>query len=352
MCAEMKKKKEITATDSNPSLNLKSVIHQHSIFFNKLIELIPAKFYLPIDDKERPWFQGLSEAEKASAKKETKENIKKARRDRFDPEKSSTTTLDLLNQSLEMEKSKDESDKDEAEAKPTFVDVEGDDRSVTYEELRQRLHKKIEEFRASRKTGGSERDKKRNEKKERATHLKKRKRDPGNDDTIPATRNSVERAEKDAAEAARELTFSHIKLGNEEHGNKRKLSKLKELEKAKQLEEAKKDPEKGEIISKKHSWKAATSRAAGFKVHDDPKLLKHSIKKEKKHHQKSVEKWKERIETTEKRKGERQQKRSGNIAQRIHDKKMLRIVKREKKLMRPGFEGRKEGFITEGSSQG
>ena len=97
----MKKKNVKVDKDSVPVVDLKSIIHQHSLFFDKLVELIPAKFYLPTDDKDKPWFQGLSKAERASAKKETKENIKKARRNRLDPEKSSTTTLDLLKQSLE-----------------------------------------------------------------------------------------------------------------------------------------------------------------------------------------------------------------------------------------------------------
>ncbi|KAI8573017.1 hypothetical protein RHMOL_Rhmol01G0246500 [Rhododendron molle] len=113
-----------------------------------------------------------------------------------------------------------------------------------------------------------------------------------------------------------------------------------ELEMAKRLEEAKKDPG----LAKKHSWKAAVSRAAGDKVHDDPKLLKVSMSKEKRRHEKNAEKWKDRVESREKVKGEKKQKRAANIAERIHQKKMRKIAKREKKLMRPGFEGRKEGF--------
>ncbi|KAK1584530.1 hypothetical protein Q3G72_033767 [Acer saccharum] len=118
---------------------------------------------------------------------------------------------------------------------------------------------------------------------------------------------------------------------------------------ARKFEEAKKDPEKGEMIAKKYSWKAATIRAAGIKVHDDPKLLKQSLHKEKKRHQKNVGKWNERIGTTQKLKADKQQKRSENIGGRIHEKKMRRIEKREKKLMRPGFEGRKQGFVNHNS---
>ncbi|KAK8684628.1 hypothetical protein V6N13_040644 [Hibiscus sabdariffa] len=73
---------------------------------------------------------------------------------------------------------------------------------------------------------------------------------------------------------------------------------MKRLENAVRLEEAKKDPEKGQVIAKKHSWKVTMERAAEIKVHDDPK-------------------------------------------QQVHD---------DPKLLRPWFEGRKEGFVNEGST--
>ncbi|KAB1223390.1 hypothetical protein CJ030_MR2G025683 [Morella rubra] len=286
------------------------------------------------------------------AKKESRENIKKARRDRLDPEKSSTSTLDLLKQSLEKENS-NESEDEEIEIKPMSSDLEDNERKVTLEELRQRLHQKIEESRANRNFGDSNRAKKRFGNDKRKGFLQKKcKRDSISDGRKPMTSSSADKVEKDIAEASKELAFTTVKLGDEEEEygkkKKRKLSKIKELERAKRLKEAKKDPEKGQIISKKHSWKASTSRAAGVKVHDDPNLLKKSIHKEKKRHQKNTEKWKDRLQTTEKMKAEKQQKRSENISERIHDKKMRRIAKREKKLMRPGFEGRKEAFINGG----
>ncbi|GMN44592.1 hypothetical protein TIFTF001_013791 [Ficus carica] len=354
----MKKKKVKTDDDSTPVVDLKSIIYQHSLFFDKLVELIPAKFYLPVDDKDKPWFQGLSKAEKALAKKETKENIKKARRDRLDPEKSNTTTLDLLKQNLEKEKQdddEDESDGDETETKPVLTGLDDDNRKVTYEELQQRLRRRIEEFRATRNTGGSDKTSKRNERNDKkGIEQKKRKRGIESKEKESKAGKSEDKLEKDVVEASKELTFSHVKLGNEdEHGKKkkkRKLSKLQELERAKKLKEAKKDPEKGDVISNKHSWKAATSRAAGIKVHDDPKLLKQSIQKDKRRQQKNAQKWKERVQTTQKMKAERQKKRSENIAAKKHDKKMRKIAKREKKLMRPGFEGRKEGFVNESTT--
>ncbi|KAA8539282.1 hypothetical protein F0562_025974 [Nyssa sinensis] len=352
-----KKQKSAQPPITTAVSDLKSIIHDHSLFFDKLIELIPSRFYLPSDDVNdaKPWFQGLSKAAKAAAKKQTKENIKKARRDRHDPEKSQTTTLDLLKQGIENEKDTNKSnadiddDNEETDIK-RITNLDGDSRSVTYEELRQRLHRRIEELRGNRGNG----EKTRYEKRE--IQERKRKRGPeleeksGWDGKNSNVGKSEDEIEKEVTEATKGIEFGKVKIGGEEEigrKKKRKLSKAKELERAKRLEEAKKNPERGEVVAKKHSWQAATSRAAGIKVHDDPRLLKHSIQKGKKRHEKNVEKWKERVESREKMKGEKQQKRAGNIAERIHQKKMRKIAKREKKLMRPGFEGRKEGYINE-----
>ncbi|KAJ7967657.1 surfeit locus protein 6-like [Quillaja saponaria] len=348
----MKEKRKNPVANTIAAVDLKSMIHQHSLFFDKLIEHVPAKFYLPIDDEDKPWFQGLSEAEKVLTRKETKENIKQARKDRLDPEKSTATTLDLLKQRLEKE-NLNISDNKEMEMKPQMSGPEEDNRSVTYEELRQRLHHKIEEFRASRNCGNSEKSKWNVKGEKEGIQQKKRKRDDGSTENKLQSGDSSDKAEKDAAEASKGLMFSHVKLDNgETHGKKkRKFSKFKELERAKKLEDAKKDPEKGDFVAEKLAWKSAMSRASGSKVHDDPKLLQKSIKKQKRRQQKNAQKWKERIENRERMRADKQKKRSENIAERIHQKKMHRIAKREKKLMmRPGFEGRKEGYINEGSA--
>ncbi|PKI43727.1 hypothetical protein CRG98_035889 [Punica granatum] len=247
--------------------------------------------------------------------------------------------------SLEKEKEDYGSDREDAvDTKLTVSGKEGKERKVTYEELQQRLRNKIEQLRAARITTNPDKIKRKTEEVEQG---KKRKRDT---EVKPSTSDGGDRkVNKDIEEASKELAFSQVKLGNkEERAKKRKkLSKEKELERARKLKEVKKDPVKGEVVSKKHSWKAATSRAAGIKVHDDPKLLKQSIQKEKKRHQKNAEKWKERAGTQQKGKAEKQQKRSEHIAERAREKKQRKIAKREKKLLRPGFEGRKVGFINE-----
>ncbi|XP_047332379.1 ribosomal RNA-processing protein 14-like [Impatiens glandulifera] len=331
--------------------DIKSLIRENALFFDNLIELIPAKFYLP-SDEPKPWFQGLSKAAKASAKQQNKEHKKIIRRERLDPEKSQTTTLDLLKQSIEKEREKNESDNEEEEdddeeeedIKPIKNFGGGDDKSVTYDELRQRLHRRLEEMRGDR--FGSEESKAIRREKKDIYLMNKRKRMSENGEKNKKVVAKAE-TEKHVEEAASGIQFGKVKLGGEDESElrknkRRKLSKEKELERAMSLAEEKKDPEKG----KKHSWTAALSRASGVKVHDDPKLLKQRMHKEKKKHEKNVEKWKDRIETKDKMKKDKQKKRTDNISGKIHEKKMKKIAKREKKLMRPGFEGRKEGYIT------
>ncbi|KAK1395384.1 hypothetical protein POM88_014440 [Heracleum sosnowskyi] len=327
----MKKKSKETPRSSSlipTPTDLKTLINDHSLFFDKLVQLIPAQYYLSTDDDNKPWYQGLSKAAKASAKHQTRENIKKARRARLDPENSQKTTLDILKKKIQTEEK---------------VQALSSSSSVTYEELQQRLQAKLVELRSNRGQG------------KRSVIDRKRKRDDYFDDVEAVGDGSQLVREggnvdidKEVEAAAEGIEFGKLRIDNEVGGRDKKRnkgSKAVELERARKLEEAKKDPEKGEVVAKQHSWKAATSRAMGIKVHDSTKILKESIKKDKKRHEKNASKWKERVESKDKLSKEKQQKRAGNIAERAKQKKDRKIAKREKKLMRPGFEGRKQGYI-------
>ncbi|KAJ8443124.1 hypothetical protein Cgig2_005675 [Carnegiea gigantea] len=316
--------------------DIKTLIRDYATFFDDLVDRIPAKFYLPTADENKAWYQGLSKAAKAVAKQKSIENTKKARRDRLDPEKSTKTT-EILKETLENESKDDDG---------------GDGRSeVTLEDLHQRLQKRIAELRAAR--GGVEGGGRRREADRREKDGKKRKREDEDSGKKKEEKkeNGGDNIGKEVEAAAKGIEFGKVKLGAElddvshKKKKKKKLSKEEELKRALELEAAKKDPEKGEVVAKKHAWKAATERAMGKKVHDNPKLLKQSLQKEKRKHKKSIEKWKKRDETTQKMKQEKQEKRKENIKAKIDRKKQMKIEKREKKLMRPGFEGRKEGFV-------
>ncbi|CAI9784007.1 unnamed protein product [Fraxinus pennsylvanica] len=295
----MKKKQKIRASSSTPTpfVELKSIILSHSQFFDHLVELIPAKFYLSIDDAEsKPWYQGLSKAAKASLKQQSRQNLKLARRNRLDPEnKSSSSTLHLLQQQINKIP---ESDPDELNQKGSFGDLEegGDagearvksidleegignvnrNESVTYEELRQKLRKKIEWLRGNRGEGGGKR-----------FDDKKRKRGENDGEESSKAVNVDVNEGEDGEEI---IEYGKVKLGDEEERKnkktkKNKMSKVKELEKVKRLQEVKRE---NMGVAERESWKAATSRAMGVKVHDDARMIKESMKKEKRKKEKNV----------------------------------------------------------------
>jgi hypothetical protein len=354
-------------------------IHGHALFFDALVQLIPPRFYLPSGDEDRPWYQGLSKAAKAAMKAKSRANVKAARRARLDPSAPPASTLDLLKKSVagqaaeeeeedqeeksgeESEESgeeasseddgdaEDEVEEDETQMAPAAVVSE--DRSVTYEELKERLQRRIAELRGNRctrpeflnkpKKEKGKKSKAKNEKKGKGEG-KKRKRD---DDTEDGDGKDGKKVKK-GAEEKQDIMYANVFVDPKEARRRKKRrvkNKKKALEQAKRLQEAKKDPEKASKIA----WDTARRRAAGEKVHDDPKLIKESLKKEEKRQQKHAAQWKERQKTVDKQKKEKQKKRTENIRDRAHQKKMRKIEKREKKLMRPGFEGRKDGYVNE-----
>lgn len=345
----------------SPETQLENLIHENSLFFDRLVELVPARFYLPSEDPQNPGYYGMSKAEKAAARKATKLNLKKARRARLDPE-NYASTLELVKRNAEKEE--EEKLNDEEDCQNSLIACKADDKSTTYEELRKKLHKRIEELQAKRHVSvGDDAHNWKNEKK-KDTKIRKRKHEavasattssgaPVTQESVPAKRpkESANKTRKDSMEDnSTKFEFGRVKLsvGNEntkETHKKRKESKGQLLEKATKLQSTMQDPEKGQVVAVDHSWSAAANRAAGVKVLDNPKLLKQSVKKEKQKHHKNAQKWRERAELKEKAADAKQQTRAEHIAQRSQQKKERLIAKREKKLLRPGFEGRKNGFI-------
>ena len=47
----------------------------HALFFDALVQLIPPRFYLSIDDEDRPYYNGLSKSAKAAMKAQSRANI-------------------------------------------------------------------------------------------------------------------------------------------------------------------------------------------------------------------------------------------------------------------------------------
>lgn len=343
------------AMGSQDDADLRDAVHQHAVFFDRLVEMIPANVYVAKENPTDQWVHGMSKKARAELKRKTKLNLKKAKRARLDPE-NARTTLEVIQQ----EKIKDTPSESSAAAAGGGADKP---RTVTYEELRDRLHKRIEMLRAKRhadqaactvKVAKEWQNQKKNDSLKR--NRKSKAVDPeAADGEIAAP--AAKRPKLDAKQATSSVVedgfeFSRVKMGigaSPGQMKKKKPSKEKLLVQATALQSEMHDPEKGQEVATKHAWGAAMSRAAGEKVLDDPKLLKKSIKRDEGIRNKSAKKWQERKEMEKKGQHAKQQTRKEHIQQRATEKKDRSIAKREKKLARPGFEGRKQGFINKGA---
>ena len=69
-------------------------LRQYSQFFDRLVELVPAKYYLDTDREEPANSRFLKKNAKADAKRAAKDAAKKRKRERLDPD-TAQTTLDV-----------------------------------------------------------------------------------------------------------------------------------------------------------------------------------------------------------------------------------------------------------------
>jgi hypothetical protein len=228
-----------------------------------------------------------------------------------------------------------------------YTNNSNDEKNASKDSLREKLQTKLQEMRKKRKadeiqkkvkvaktwresalSGGRQKAQSKAVDKETSLHLTK-------------TQNHVPKAPKTSS-----LTFTKVEFDGQGDGKDRTGKGKRKPSKRHLLVEAEAHAEvKDGKHQERHSWGAALKRARGEKVYDDPKLLKKSIKKEAKIKRKKAAAWAEREAKQRETIQSRQTERKSNIQNKIRAKKDAKKARREKKLLRAGFEGRKSGFI-------
>lgn len=316
------------------------LLKAHSEYFDRLVNLVPAKVYLNID-ADRTAVKFLRRAERDAAKATFKQQYKIAKQAKLDPD-GAKTTVQIQNDGKGVQ-----TDPEIAFEAPESVSCPAGPR----EELQKRLQKKLQTFRTNRKA----------EERKAAKERAKNWRDKAFDSGRKAAKQKVEavtpslkqelrlpmQAQNEQTNKDSSLKFTRLDFGDSRR-KKRKQSKEALLAAAEVRQAA-----AGELIAtpegraqlQKDAWNAALARAQGEKVKDDPKLLRKSLKSESKMKAKKTAAWKERLKSQHEAQATKQQKRRDNIGARVKAKVEKKKVRREKKLLRAGFEGRKQGFI-------
>lgn len=324
-------------------LELEKRLANHSAYFNSLVELIPVKYYLPVDDEEQASKFHKNRQEKAP-KQRVKEASRKAKRARLDPNQHKTIH-EIQKETAKNETNTNHSEKIKDSKLPNASFSVEKVESGNLDELRSRLHARIQGFqrkrRAENRKGTEQQPRKKISKKEVKEKNQKiassfkdskgfGKQDSPTNSKILNDSGEVVFSKFDFLEAKKEprpgtKVKNYSKLLAKAEARKKKLETLD-----------KEDVEKAKEFKEKHSWSQAIEKAEGIKQHDDPKLLKKAMKKREKVKMKSKKQWKERIEHQKKQAEDKQKLRQKNIKERIEAKRGKKTGKGTKKH-RPGF---------------
>ncbi|XP_002158627.1 surfeit locus protein 6 homolog [Hydra vulgaris] len=312
-------------------------IRATSSYFNDLIELIPAKYYVKSDYED---FEGSNSRKMKQKNPNKKLLVKKAKLFKLDPTlHKSSSELQLEIEQKENELLKDDSFNN-ISIKPMNVTCIP---SKPLEELRAKLHAKVALLSSDRKVTSEKSKKRRLESKEQDKLAKKRKKDNQSIKRINEIEGKSESlTQKNPVDS--KVMFSKFdfaaQINDVRKKKKQKSDKqilaIAEKNRDKLMELESEDAEKASMLKKEIAWKNALKKAEGQKIKDDPKLLKKTLKKKDKQKKKSKLEWNERLKTVENQKLEKQKLRKQHIQER-KDGKMAKNKKIKKKSKKPGF---------------
>ncbi|PVU97946.1 hypothetical protein BB561_000205 [Smittium simulii] len=354
--------------------NIEARLKAHEQAFNSIANLIPAKYYIPVDPFE-------------IHQKFTKKLQKTAKLEKRFKRKASQIELGRHLTVEEIMESKGEIDpnlniysvdengianatgsnlaagSEQSESAPK--------RAVSLEELKQRLHARVEELRAKRTSINKNKIEKgqtkeailqnRLLKKKQKLELQKEKSktklvnhqatQANSELIVPKSANDASEsrpAKKQKVEAVDIQIGSIVKTDRVSKKKSKPTNQqaLDKINKTKEKIQATKDtnPELAEKMVTDQVWKNAISKAKGIKVKDSEHLIKKSIKKKQQLKSQSAKKWANRINTTQTKIKEKQEKRESNIKTKKDAKKLRKAGKKppksKPKKSRPGFEGK------------
>ena len=375
-------------------------LQQDNLFFDDVVDRIPAALYVPAanPDSYNPKYEKTPSNDSAALKQARKVKHQQAKRDKLNPttaesttqlkkrlDKSASSASDGVQNAMPTSKSSN-SKKVSPSPSPSTKSSNNQSR---IEALRAKLHAKLAEKNPNRNnkndpTAVSKRAARRAEKRKRQEEAKQRKQQKKSARSKAAkdAKNTQYRLADANSAAAVATDLQHVDFGPLRGLNDTKaqqyqktnkslanLSKTKNLQKL--LADAERKKEQLEVWKRQGStadeqaqaakveWNDALKEAAGVKTpSDNPTKVKQQLKRMAAKKSKSQKAWKTRMEQTKSKMDERQSIRNHNLQQRKQggsagaNLSSKRIKDKEdggdksnRRLSRPGFEGRKQGFL-------
>ncbi|KAJ4454845.1 putative Chromatin-remodeling complex ATPase chain Iswi [Paratrimastix pyriformis] len=302
-------------------------IHAHTLFFQEIVDLIPAQYLKPAELGLDPEEGGKRE-KKVSSKQEKDASlslselrerlhakIEEARQRRG----AKPDAYAGLRNSGPASKKRPASDSS-ADESSGAEDGDGEDEAPAPKGPKGPKGKKAPQQKGEKK---EKKEKKGADKKPQATQKKHpRDRSPAPAQGKGAKKPRMEKKPKE--KDGEDLAFSEIRVRKDKtrgpvDGAVPKMSKktlLKKAEKEKQRIEKLKGTEAGRREAAGIAWDRAAQLAAGIKLKDDPTLLKKALKRDEQKKRKSAKEWAQRLKQQDKSRTDRATTREANIQQR------------------------------------
>ena len=366
------------------SQQLLQELQDDNLFFDELVDMIPAKLYVAGnsgDDYNPKYFKGQAKESKEARRAKNKQ----AKRAKLDPSLSETTTqakqrLEGRNRPLMPSAPTAAPPKN---ADPSTKSLPSTDSQSRIEALRAKLREKLAEKRGQRPSDPnvvSKRAARRAEKKKRQEEAAKRKKRATSQAEVSQAKkfrlDSTSGSSGNIVTDLANMDFGRLAgLNQSSNGNYQKankslanMSKTKNLqkmladaeEKKKRLEELKHGTDEDKQKAENIQWGDTIKEASGERVKDDPAKLRKVLKRREAKKKKSAKAWKSRMENTKEKMDERQKIRSHNLNKRklggsaganLSKKRIATEEDKAKNKSRPGFEGRKQGFLNNKKDQ-
>eukprot|EP00299_Pterocystis_sp_00344_P014360 c7107_g1_i1.p2 GENE.c7107_g1_i1~~c7107_g1_i1.p2 ORF type:complete len:315 (-),score=86.08 c7107_g1_i1:1267-2157(-) len=275
-------------------------------YLDSLIEMIPKEVYIPQDDNAHK--NKFGHKKRALPKDERKADDDTQESTGETPKDSNTTDKQI-----------------------DFT------RTADLEELRRRMHEKIQKSKARRNPTSHA---------DSSNQTRKRKLEGDEESTKPqkpkAPTKPKEKVNLEFSRVAVTEEIGERKVGKPGSRAVKKQKLLEKAEEKKKIQQELHKSKQGTETLHNMAWDKALTKAEGVKVFDDPSKIRKSIKRDEAKKKKSSKKWKEIKEQVNKHIQERQTKRAENIK----NKKERGSKKSQKpKGKRPGFEGKKKEFL-------
>lgn len=298
-----------------------SIIHEHALFFDEILDCIPASLYLqPTEEENNRWKKYLKKNGNADKIQEMKENALKKRKEKFNPE-NDTTMVDKIS-----ERTKKEAEMAE-EVVPPAVPAPATEPAKSLDELRERLNAKIEMLRKNRIEAAKRNDQKQRNKRSGSASKTESKEKRVKTTSVEKNPVPVEVTAPSVADVISNIQFGKIKTQKEVDTSLRPKARkdihtlLKQAQRKQERLKEMKSTEAGRKEALNLEMDDALRKVEGIKKKDNPAKLRKTLKQQQQKKKKSQEEWKERMNAEKKRQKEKANKH------------------------RPGFEGKKKGFL-------